>query len=178
MRRASSPCHHALLSRASDKPACPALIMPARAFSAWLEPVTPPLRNARRDTGLPNAANLRATGGPAQAVPVRAADQVPWSHGCGVVLARDRAGPASRTVPGQPPVLCGLVRPGPPRTRTETAGSAGCPVRLSGVSVASASARSMCASAVPMARTRTGRQDTTVVTAHGARVIPAWAIRW
>jgi hypothetical protein len=29
-----------------------------------------------------------------------------------------------------------------------------------------------------MARTRTGRQDTTVVIAHGARAIQAWAIRW
>ena len=51
-------------------------------------------------------------------------------------------------------------------------------VRLSGAPVAAASARSMCASAVPMPRTRTGRQDTTVVIAHGARVIPAWVIRW
>jgi hypothetical protein len=44
-------------------PACPAssvLIMRARAFRAWLEPVTPPLRNARRDTGLPVAASLWA----------------------------------------------------------------------------------------------------------------------
>ena len=31
----------------------------------------------------------------------------------------------------------------------------------------------MCASAVPMPKTRTGKQDTTVVTAHGARAIPA-----
>jgi hypothetical protein len=52
------------------------------------------------------------------------------------------------------------------------------PVRLSAASVASASARSMCASEVPMARTRTGRQETTVVIAHGARPIPAWSIRW
>ena len=29
-----------------------------------------------------------------------------------------------------------------------------------------------------MARTRTGRQDTRVVIAHGARAIPVWAIRW
>ena len=51
--------------------------------------------------------------------------------------------------------------------------TAGSPVRLPGVSTASASARSMCASAVPMAGTRTGRQNTTVVTAVGARAIPA-----
>jgi len=29
-----------------------------------------------------------------------------------------------------------------------------------------------------MPRTRTGRQDTIVVTGHGARAVPAWAIRW
>ena len=29
-----------------------------------------------------------------------------------------------------------------------------------------------------MPRTRIGGQDTMVVIAHGARVIPAWAIRW
>ena len=55
---------------------------------------------------------------------------------------------------------------------------AGGVVRLSGPPVAAASARSRCASAVPMPKTRTGRQDTTVVIAHGARVIPAWAMRW
>jgi glucoamylase len=44
--------------------------------------------------------------------------------------------------------------------------------------VVSASARSMWASAVPMPRTRTGRQDTRVVTGHGARAAPAWARRW
>jgi len=36
----------------------------------------------------------------------------------------------------------------------------------------------MCASAVPIPRTRTGRQDTTVVIGHGARATPAWVIRW
>jgi len=29
-----------------------------------------------------------------------------------------------------------------------------------------------------MARTRTGKQDTMVVIAHGAGAIPAWVIRW
>ena len=29
-----------------------------------------------------------------------------------------------------------------------------------------------------MPRTRTGRQDTSVVTAHGAFVTPAWTSRW
>ena len=37
-----------------------AVIMRARAFKAWLEPVTPPLRNARRDTSFPATASLRA----------------------------------------------------------------------------------------------------------------------
>jgi len=32
----------------------------ARAFKASLEPVTPPVRNARRDTGFPVTASLRA----------------------------------------------------------------------------------------------------------------------
>ncbi len=36
----------------------------------------------------------------------------------------------------------------------------------------------MWASAVPMARTRTGKQDTIMVTGHGARAAPAWASRW
>jgi len=44
----------------SAHPASSALSMRARAFSASLEPVTPPLRNARRDTGFPAAASLRA----------------------------------------------------------------------------------------------------------------------
>ena len=55
---------------------------------------------------------------------------------------------------------------------------AGDPIRLSGVSAVSASARSMCASAVPMPRTRTGSQDTMVVIAYGARAVPAWTMRW
>ena len=42
------------------RPASSALIVRARAFRAWLEPVTPPLRNARRDIGFPAAASLRA----------------------------------------------------------------------------------------------------------------------
>jgi len=29
-----------------------------------------------------------------------------------------------------------------------------------------------------MPSTKTGRQDTTVVIAHGARATPAWDIRW
>jgi len=43
------------------RPASSVLSVRARAFKAWLEPVTPPSRNARRDTGLPAAASRRAT---------------------------------------------------------------------------------------------------------------------
>jgi hypothetical protein len=38
-----------------------ALIVRARAFRASVDPLTPPLRNARRVTGCPAAASLRAT---------------------------------------------------------------------------------------------------------------------
>ena len=41
-------------------PTSSALIVRASAFKASLEPVTPPLRNACRDTGFPAAASLRA----------------------------------------------------------------------------------------------------------------------
>jgi len=52
----AGPCFPA----AVGTPARSALIMCARALRASLEPLTPPLRNARRDTGLPVAASLRA----------------------------------------------------------------------------------------------------------------------
>ena len=42
-------------------PAGSPLIVRARAFRAWLDPLTPPLRNARRVTGCPVATSLRAT---------------------------------------------------------------------------------------------------------------------
>lgn len=45
----------------SATPARSALIMRARAFSAAFESVTPLLRSARRDTGLPTAASLLVT---------------------------------------------------------------------------------------------------------------------
>ena len=41
-------------------PASSALIVRARAFRAWLEPLIPSLRRARLDTGLPAAASLLA----------------------------------------------------------------------------------------------------------------------
>jgi hypothetical protein len=159
-------------------PARSALIMRARALSAAFEPVMPPLRNARRDTGRPAAASLRATiracstcactgRGPSPVIPWPCCDpgaRPAWSR------LTDRSRPA-----------CSLLRPGPAWScgdQDKDRGTAGGPVRLPGAYTASASARSMWASAVPMPRTRTGRHDTTVVIAHGARPIPAWAIRW
>jgi hypothetical protein len=41
-------------------PASSALIVRARAFRAWLEPLIPALRRARLDTGLPAAVSLSA----------------------------------------------------------------------------------------------------------------------
>ena len=41
-------------------PASSALIVHARAFRAWLEPLMPSLRRARLDTGLPAAVSLLA----------------------------------------------------------------------------------------------------------------------
>src|SRR4029079_12890796 len=41
-------------------PASSALIVRARAFRAWLEPLIPSLRRARLDTGLPAAVSLLA----------------------------------------------------------------------------------------------------------------------
>ena len=110
------------------------------------------------------------------------AEQAGWGRRGVVVLLRGRCGPGGLTGHGQRCLGCGLVLGrsclvlgGPGRGR----GVAGPGVRLSGGSaVVPASARSMWASAVPMPRTRTGRQDTTVVIAHGARAIPAWASRW
>ena len=94
--------------------------------------------------------------------------------GPGVGAFWSRLGVRSRPASGRP-------RSGPFWSSTdqdEDRRVAGGPVPLSGAWVALASARSMCASAVPVPSTRTGRQDTMVVTGHGARAIPAWAIRW
>lgn len=46
--------------RLPARPASSALNVRASAFRAWLEPETPPLRNARREIGFPAAASLRA----------------------------------------------------------------------------------------------------------------------
>ena len=153
------------------------MIVRARASTAWLEPLIPALRRARLDTGLPAAASLpaatRAWPMPdGLAVTVLAS----WSC-CGAVLV-----PAGGPDPARGAMGAAWSWAAPAWSPAGQAGDrdkAGTPVPLSGVSAAAAaSARSMCASAVPMARTRTGRQDTTVVIGHGARAIAAWAIRW
>jgi hypothetical protein len=168
----------ALFSPAVGTPARSALIRCARALRAWLEPLTPPLRNARRDTGFPAAASRRAT--------MRARSN------CGCAgRGPDPEIPGPSCGPGSGPFwsrladpsrsASGRLRSGPSwssEDQDRDRRTAGGPVRLSGVSSASASARSMWARAVPMARTRTGRQDTIVVTGHGARAVPAWASRW
>src|SRR5205807_1964238 len=75
----------------------------ARVLRAWLDPLAPALRSARRDTGLPSAASLRA---------------IWWAWficGCAaggagrVVLARGPCGPGQGTGPGRRLMACGLV---------------------------------------------------------------------
>jgi hypothetical protein len=157
-------------------PASSALIVRARAFRAWLEPLIPALRRARLDTGLPAAASLLAA---MRAWPmpdgIAVTALASWSC-CGAVLV-----PAEGPDPARGAMGAAWSRVAPAWSSAGQAGdrdTAGTPVPLSGVSAAaSASARSMCASAVPMARTRTGRQDTVMVTGHGARAAPAWASR-
>jgi hypothetical protein len=156
-----------------------ALIVRARAFRVWLEPLIPSLRRARLDTGLPAAVSLLAA--------TRA-----WPIPDGIAVAALAPGSCCGAVL----VLVPAEGPGPARGATGAARSwaapasssadqardrdtTGPPVPRSGASAAvPASARSMWASVVPMARTRTGRQDTIMVTGHGARAVPAWASRW
>jgi hypothetical protein len=113
-------------------------------------------------------------GGPGPSAAARATTHLPWSHDRAPVLGPQHPAPAFRTGPGPPPAAFGLVPPGLPGTRTRTAGRlvirSGCPVYRW-----PRRRRSMWANAVPMPRTRTGRHDTTVVTGHGARTIPAGA---
>src|SRR5579871_4749646 len=108
--------------------------------------------------------------GPAAAAPG------PWS--CrGAILV-----PAAGPDPARRAGGAAWSRAAPALSPADQAGdrdAAGPAVPLAGVSAAvPASARSMWASVVPMARTRTGRHDTTMVTGHGARAAPAWASRW
>ena len=109
------------------------------------------------------------------AVPAQAG-QLRRRSGHAVVPAQERPAAAQRTIPGPPPAVRALVRPGPRRPRPVTAGwppvRPGRPPPLPRRPAACAPGR------VPMPRTRTGRQDTIVAITHGARAIPAWAIRW
>ena len=154
-----------------------ALIARARAFRAWLEPLIPSLRRARLDTGRPAAVSLLAA---IRAWPmpdgIAVTALASWSC-CGAVVV-----PAGGPGPAGGAWGTAWSWAAPAWSSADQAGdrdTAGPAVPLTGASTAaSASARSMCASAVPMARTRTGRQDTIVVMGHGARVIPAWASRW
>src|SRR5271156_2050889 len=151
--------------------------MPARAFRAWLEPLIPSLRRVRLDTGFPAAVSLPAAWR-AWPIPDRVGVAALASWSCfGAVL-----------VPAEGPDAASGARgaawswAGPAwslKDQAEDRGVAAGPgVRLPGGSAAvPASARIMWASAVPMPRTRTGRQDTIVVTGHGARAAPGWASR-
>jgi hypothetical protein len=130
-------------------PASSALIVRARAFRAWLEPLIPSLRRARLDTGLPAAASLLAATR-AWLMPdgTAVAALALWSC-CGADLVRAE-GPDPAGGP------CGAVWSwaASARSSADQAGdrdTAGLPVQLSGPSPAvPASARSMWASVVPM----------------------------
>src|SRR5271166_2305460 len=66
-------------------PASSALIVRARAFRAWLEPLIPSLRRARLDTGFPAAASLLAATRAWLMSGLDAAALASWSC-CGVVV--------------------------------------------------------------------------------------------
>ena len=164
------------LAGTAAAPASSALIVRARAPRAWLEPLIPALRRVRRDTCFPAAVSLLAArrawpmpDGTAVAAPG------PWSC-CGAVLVL-AAGPGRASGAGG--AAWSWAAPAwSPADQARDRSPAGPPVPVSGVSAAvPASARSMWASVVPMPRTRTGRQDTIMVTGHGARAAPAWASR-
>ena len=122
-------CRHPAGAPGGATPASSPLIMRARAFSASLEPLTPPLRNARRDTGFPAAASLRATRGPDP--PVAGAPGT-WSR-----YSSTARGPgAGHSGPGRGPVLVrlrshavwsGLVPRDQDRDRAVAGGRPGCP---------------------------------------------------
>src|SRR5690348_2427979 len=130
-------------------PASSALIVRARAFRAWLEPLIPSLRRARLDTGFPAAVSLLAA---ARAGPmpdgIAVAALTPGSC-CGAVLV-----PAEGPVPAQGAAGTAWSWAAPAWSSADPAGdrdTAGPPVPLFGACAAvPASARSMWASAVPM----------------------------
>jgi hypothetical protein len=92
-------------------------------------------------------------------------------HGHAVGPAPRRIGPGSGTGPDLSSVVRSVLSWSPADQDRDRRVANGL-VSLSVASVVSASARSICASAVPMPRTRTGKQDTMVVIAYGARFIP------
>ena len=147
-------------------PASSALILRARAFRAWLEPLIPSLRRARLDTGLPAAASLLAA---TRAWPMTDGTAVAalalWS--CWAVVV-----PAGGPDPARGACCAAWSRPAPAWSSADQAGdrdTAGFPVQLSGPSIAvPASARSMWASVVPMARTQDSRHSRPVTECHGA----------
>ena len=154
-------------------PANSLLRMRAKTFSASLEPLTPPERNARRDTGFPAAASRRAIARAWSTCGWAPPDS--WSRDSSTSLWSRRL---AILVPDRRPVLArlrsraawsGLV-PRRPSQGPWGGWRAGLAVRhIRGLGVGPQHVRQR----GPMPRTRTGRQDTTVVIAHGARVIPA-----
>jgi hypothetical protein len=142
-------------------PAASALSISARAFRLSLDPLIPPLRNARRETGLPAAASSRATMR-ARSIPVPLGSLAPLQR---VLVRVPGPGPCRGMVAGgvvSPSVRSGTGMVWSSEGLAGDRGVAG-PVVLVPGCLAVASSRSMWASAVPMARTRTGRQDTMVV---------------
>src|ERR1017187_9507201 len=126
-------------------PASSALIVRARAFRAWLEPLIPSLRRVRLDTGFPAAVSLLAA---RRAWPmpdgIAVTALVSWSC-CGAVVV-----PAGGPVPARGAGGAAWSWAAPAWSSADQAGdrdTAGPPVPLSGASAAvPASARSMCAS--------------------------------
>ena len=156
-------------------PASSAPIARARAFRAWLEPLIPSLRRARLDTGLPAAASLLAAMR-ARPVPdgIAVAALASWSC-CGPSwsLRKDRSRPGGPGVrPGPGPHLPSPRRRGRgPRYCWPFGSMVRCVRWGAGIGAEHVGQRG------PMARTRTGRQDTKVVMGHDARAAPAWASR-
>ena len=102
----------------SATPARSALIMRARAFSAAFESVTPLLRNARRDTGLPAAASLLVT--------IRACSILPCAGRVPKAIRDLRQPGGRRQQPGRPPA--GQA----PAGRTRQPSGSWRPLRLNG----------------------------------------------
>ena len=142
---------------------------------ALVEPLTPPLRSARRDTGFPAAASClaRSRACPAGEDSARGSD--PQVQGAAGRSRTEGPQVAARGPGATGPSAASSVRLDPAWSSGDQDADRrrGCPVFCSpGDWAARTSLRSRWASVVPTARTRTGRQDTIVVIAHGARVTP------